>query len=280
MSEYRLRVGNAVIALVFENERERAAAARYFSRPSDPTQADIQLSIRFRDDAAAGMEVPSSLFQTKRGTADLFSMAGGLIEGRYSPSTGEGELQVQRLITEGGYARIYEQVFYQAYWSAVRRRRLDSLLLHSSGVIHDGRGYAFSGRPGAGKSTVARLSSGATVLNDEITAIDFSEPAVKIMDTPFNAAFQGKKTGSATLGGVMLLKQASIHRLTRTNDLEQKKKLAREIIPPIGLETPFSSARFMDMFDLSERLFDRVPLFIMEFRQDPGFWDLIDSIGG
>ncbi len=280
MNEYRLRVGNAVIALVFGSERDRAASARYFSRPSDHGPADIQLSIRFRDDADERMEVPSSLFRTKLGNAERFSMAGGLIEGRYSPSSGEGELSVQRLITEGGYARIYEQVFYQAYWSAVWRKGLDSLLLHSSGVIHNGRGYAFSGRSGAGKSTVARLSPGATILNDEITAIDLSEPSVMIMDTPFNASFRGKKRGTAALGGILLLKQAPFHRLTRTTGLEPQKTLAREIIPPMGLETSFSPARFMDMFDLSQRLFKRIPFYIMEFQQDPRFWDLIETIGG
>jgi hypothetical protein len=280
MNEYRLRVGNVTLSLAFESAKDSRATARYFARPSASGEADIRLSIHFRDDASWRAEVPSSLFLTKSGDGDGFSMAGGLVEGRFSPSTGEGELQVQRLITKGGYARIYEQVFYQAFWSAVRRKGIDAFLLHSSGVIRYGQGYAFTGKSGSGKSTVARLSAGATILNDEITLIDLTGPAPMIIDTPFNGFYRGKEPGSAKLKSVMLLKQSPIHRLTRTGDLEQRKALAREIIPPMGLETAFSAARYIDMFDIEERLSAKVPLFIMEFRQDSGFWEKIDAVGG
>ncbi len=43
------------------------------------------------------------------------------------------------------------------------------LLLHSSGLVHCGRGYLFLGPSGAGKSTIARLwGDGDGVLNDEL----------------------------------------------------------------------------------------------------------------
>jgi len=280
MSEYRLRVGNMTLSLLFENERESRAIGCYFGRASVDQEADIQLAIRFRDDADRRTEVPSSLFLTKTGDGNGFSMAGGLIQGRFSPSSGEGELLVQRLITRGGYSRIYEQVFYQAYSSAARRKGVDSFLLHSSGVIRKGRGYAFTGKSGSGKSTVARLSSGSRILNDEITVIDLSGTNPAIRDTPFNGFFLGKKEGSVDLAGILLLEQAPFHRLTRTADLEHMKTLSRELIPPIGLETPFSPAVYMQMFDRAERLRAKVPLYRMEFKQDPGFWDRIDELEG
>lgn len=280
MSEYKLRVGGSVLSLLFGSERDSRAIGRYFGRPSAAEEADIQLSIRFRDDAGKRTEVPSSLFLTKEGDGEGFSMAGGLIEGRYSPAAGEGELLVQRLITRGGYARIYEQVFYQAYCSAARRRGREAFLLHSSGVLRGGRGYAFTGKSGSGKSTVASLSSGSTVLNDEITVIDLSEPEPRIRDTPFNGFYYQKREGSAPLSGIMLLEKAPTHRLTRAGGLEQVKTLSREVIPPMGLETPFSPAVYMAMLDAAKRASERVPLYIMEFKPDSGFWRMIDELGG
>ncbi len=280
MNEFRLRVGNAVLSLLFENPRESRALGRYFRRKSSREDADIQLSIRFRDTADERAEVPSSLFLTKQGGGDGFSMAGGLIEGRYSAAAGEGELAVERRITRGGYARIFEQVFYQAYWSAALKKGTDSFLLHSSGVVRKDRGWAFTGKSGSGKSTVARLSRRYSILNDEITVIDLSgrEPAIR--DTPFNGFYRGKTEGSAPLGGILLLKQASEHRITRVEDIESVKTLSRELIPPMGLETPFSTNVFLDMFDRANRARNRIPLYSMEFTPDGKFWDRIDEAKG
>jgi hypothetical protein len=207
-------------------------------------------------------------------------MAGGLVEGRFSPASGEGDLLVDRLISTGGYARVFEQVFYQAYWSAAKRKGADSFLLHSSGVIHDGKGYAFTGKSGSGKSTVADLSTSSIILNDEITVINLSETRPTIMDTPFNGFFKIKQEGNAKLAGIMLLKQAPHHRLTLASGVEPVKTLSREIIPPMGLETPFSQAVYMDMFDWAEKAHTRIPVYTMEFQRDPGFWARIDELGG
>lgn len=280
MSEYRLRIGNVGIALLFETERDSRATGRYFGRPSCSEDADIRLSIRFREDRGDGRAVPSSLFLTKTGDGNGFSMGGGLVEGRFSPSSGEGELAVRRLITRGGYARVYEQVFYQAYASAARRKGIDSFLLHSSGVVRRGRGYAFAGRSGSGKSTVARLSKGMTVLNDEITVIDLSNPDPVLHGTPFNGFFRGKEEGSAPLACVLLLEQGPAHQLSPAGGLEDVKSLSREVIPPIGLEDPFSPASFMEMFDRAEGIRSRIPLYRLEFKKDPGFWDCIDAREG
>lgn len=278
MNEFKLRVGNAVLALVFEDERDSIATARYFRRSSVSDTADVTVSIRFKDDIRGRSRVPSSLFLTKKGDGNGFSMADGLIEGRFSPASGEGELTVQRLITRGGYSRIFEQVFYQAYRSAVCRKGADSFLLHSSGIIRGGRGYAFTGPSGSGKSTVTRLTTGARILNDEIAAIDLSGAGPVIMDTPFNGYYRKKKEGEAPLAGIMLLEQAPIHRISRTTSIERVKSLAREIIPLIGLEMPYSPSIYITMLGKASEACARIPLYVMEFRRDSGFWDKIDEL--
>ncbi len=280
MSEYRLRVGNAVLSLNFENDRESRALGKYFSRPSSSDAPDLSLAIRYRNDVDTSFTVPNSLFLTKKGDGQGFSTGDGLIEGRFSPDSGEGELVVQRLITHSGYARVYEQIFYQAYWSAIKRKRSDSFLLHSSGVIHKGLGYAFTGQSGSGKSTVANLCVHDQVLNDEIVVIELGGTVPMLRDTPFNGYFRDKKEGSAPLSGIMLLRQAPHHALTRAQDIEALKTLAREIIPPMGLETALSAGLYMDMLDCAQRARSAVPLYKLEFLPDTGFWDRIDHLNG
>jgi hypothetical protein len=280
MHEYNLRVGNAVISLEFRREEQKLFFSEYFQRPSHPSAGDISLKIRFKDDIAGLAEIPNSLFLTKKGDGEGFSVAGGLIIGRFSAKSGEGELIVQSIIMEGSFARVFEQVLYQAYWSAVRRKGLESLLLHSSGIVRRGKGHVFVGKSGSGKSTVAGLTDGATVLNDEITILDFSGDRIALVDTPFNGFFSEKAEGSAPLSGVLLLRQAPHHRITRIKTAESIKTLSREIIPPMGLETELTQSVYWEMLGFAEKIHERSPVFVLEFLPDPGFWKCIDEIEG
>lgn len=279
MHEYNLKVGNAVVSLGFRRESQKQEFIEYFHRPSHPGPADIRLNIKFQDRITGLLEIPNSLFLTKKGGGEGFSVADGLITGKFSPKTGEGELLVQSIIMEGNFARIFEQILYQAYWSATRKKGLDSLLLHSSALIRNGKGYIFTGKSGSGKSTVTTLSEGARVLNDEIALIDFSGGQAVVSDTPFNGFFANKAEGSAPLSALMLLKQAPFHRLTKTVSAESIKTLSREIIPPMGLETPLSSNVYWEMLGYAKKISDAVPIFSMEFLPDSGFWDLIEKEG-
>jgi hypothetical protein len=276
-SEYRLRVGNVVISLELPRDRDRRALADYFGRPSDPRDGDIRISMKIENKAAPSASVPNSLFLTKVGGSDGFSAADGLIRGRFSPKSAEGELIVQSTLMEGSYLRVFEQILYQAYWSAVRVKGFDSLLLHSSCMIRDGKGYVFTGKSGSGKSTVASLSEGVKVLNDEISVIDLARRPAMLHDAPFNGFFKEKEEGSGPIDGIFLLKQAAFHRVARTMTAESIKTLAREIIPPMGLETPQSPKIYWEMLDIASRVAEKNDLFSLEFLPNPEFWDAIDE---
>jgi hypothetical protein len=274
-SEYNLRMGNAVVSLRFSRRRESLAMAEYFGRPSFHGAGDIALEIKFERTRAQRADVPNSLFLTKTGDGDGFAAAEGLIAGRFSPRSGEGELVIQSILMEGGYKRIFEQILYQAYWSAARRKGLDSLLLHSSCMIRDGKGYVFTGKSGSGKSTVASLNDGAKVLNDEISIIELGPASPTLHDSPFNGFFLEKKEGFAPLAGIYLLIQAPFHRVSAARGADTIKTLSREIIPPMGLETPLSPKVYWEMLELASRTADRVSLCNLEFLPDTGFWKTI-----
>jgi len=60
------------------------------------------------------------------------------------------------------------------------------ILIHASGVNFDGVGYAFSGKSGKGKTTMARLweNYGAKILHDDRLIIKKSEGDYKMFNTP------------------------------------------------------------------------------------------------
>ncbi len=63
------------------------------------------------------------------------------------------------------------------------------LLLHASGIAVDGKGYAFVGRSGAGKSTVAAHfveKQSVTILGEDQVALRFKDGAYWIYGTPWH----------------------------------------------------------------------------------------------
>lgn len=60
----------------------------------------------------------------------------------------------------------------------------NGFLMHCSCVVKDDKGYLFCGKPGAGKSTVAKLSN-SKVLSDESLIIKDHKGTVMVYGTPF-----------------------------------------------------------------------------------------------
>jgi hypothetical protein len=89
------------------------------------------------------------------------------------------------------------------------------VLLHSVGVLHEGRAYLLSGRSNAGKTTLARKAAaeGARVLSDDINLVIPEEGRFQAHKVPFTGEF-GRRAenlsgcGSFPLGGLALLEKA------------------------------------------------------------------------
>ena len=82
------------------------------------------------------------------------------------------------------------------------------LPVHASGVVHKEKGILFIGHSGAGKSTVARLSSPRRVLSDECILIKKDGDAFTAYGTPFGRENKGENT-HAPLYAIMDLKKDS-----------------------------------------------------------------------
>jgi len=82
-----------------------------------------------------------------------------------------------------------------------------TLLIHATGIVHEGRAFLFAGKSGAGKSTLAKLFARELMLGDEMMCIDTSE-------TVHRAPFTGERLPpavplSAPLGGIVCFGQGA-----------------------------------------------------------------------
>ena len=272
---YHLRLGRVVIALTSPEPDFAGFLAHYFGRPSDPGSATVSLEVQVAPDDHP-CPVPNSLLLTKTVRNGEIDIDHGLIHGHWDQGRGQGRLTVRSTLLRGQMMRVFEQLLYQVFHSAAQRLDYRASLIHAAGVVRAGRGYLFVGPSGAGKSTVARLSTAHRVLNDEMNLVELDEDGgVTLVGTPFNAFFTDKVEGRAPLAAILLLEQAPEHGLAPAAVARAAADLAAQVAPPVGLGDEAPAGTRAAMLDAALAILARVPVHVLRFRQDAGFWDVV-----
>jgi hypothetical protein len=179
-------------------------------------------------------------------------------------AAGRGEL----ILRPRGVIENYLRVLYA--WIALDH---DSLLLHSCGILRDGKGYVFFGPSGSGKTTTATLSAAHTILSDDLVIIKKIAGTYHACGVPFRGDLPEapRTNASAELRGIFTLVKDTQHFLAPLALPDAVAKLVRCV--PFVMAQPENARRVTEVcFDLATR----VPLREMHFRRDAGFWDVID----
>lgn len=269
---YRLRLGRVVLEIAGQDPDLPDALARYFGQASDPGRADVSIELHLERQGETP-PVPNSLIITKRLTVDGgFDIADGLIHGWFKPSQGHGQLHVADVLTRGLMTRVFEQILYQMFHSAIRLTGWDACLVHSSAVIRQGQGFLFVGPSEAGKSTIADLSQDAVVLNDEMNLIEFHADGPRLLPSPFNGHYRTKQAGTAPITALLLPHKGPEHRLEPAGEGEATTAVATQIAPPVPLEGVADPGTRIAMIDTASKLVQNVAVRRMIFRKDAGFW--------
>ncbi|MDA8242702.1 MAG: hypothetical protein M0025_01095 [Elusimicrobia bacterium] len=112
--------------------------------------------------------------------------------------------------------------------------RSGGLMLHSAGLLKNGRAYVFLGKSGAGKSTLARLAAaagGAEVISDEINLLRPGKRGWAVHGSPFWGEMRADgRPGAWPLGGVYILAKARSHSLHSCGGGEALKLLLRCLV--------------------------------------------------
>ncbi len=276
-NEYRFRVGDAVICIKCPTEEFARSMREYLGYFSSETNFDIRLELKIKKHFKE-LPVPDSMFINKKVSGNKFTIGNKLVNGYFKPDSGTGKIIVKEILTRGLLRRVFEQVLYQAYYSVSNIKNVDSVLVHSAGVIYEGRGFLFTGASGTGKTTIARLSREFHVLNDEICLLEFKKDRVILHGTPFNGYFRDKKPGSADLDTIFIINHGDNHLISIMKKSDAVKNLAKEIIPPVGLEEAMRPDIFSRMIDTASRISDHVPMKSLHFIPDSRFWNKIRSM--
>ncbi|MBO7509904.1 MAG: hypothetical protein J6T35_01855 [Bacteroidales bacterium] len=101
----------------------------------------------------------------------------------------------------------------------------DTLMIHSSVTVYQGKGYSFLGKSGTGKSTHSSLwlkyIEGTWLLNDDNPVIRLEADGTPyIYGTPWSGKTPCYKNERVPLGGIVRLEQAPYNKITRLKGLE------------------------------------------------------------
>ena len=151
--------------------------------------------------------------------------------------------------------------------------REGGLIIHAAGLKKREFGYLFMGHSGAGKSTVARFSGDALVLNDDLVMILPSELGWIVHGTPFWNPTQARPNPcSALLMGIYALVQDTG---VYIEQISHGIALA-ELITNVPVLTQ-SADLSMQVMDRCDEIIQQVQPVRLHFLPDDSFWHLIEK---
>ena len=249
---FSLEIGRIPVALYFSGPELRAAALARYAAFAQTREGALPIHL---DPAplAAGGPAPSASFQYALGGARLW------LNGAAAHFSGvRNEYELDSLL------RILLS------WLLLPRQ---GFLLHAATVLRNGRTCVFTGRSGAGKSTVASLAPRGSVLTDEISLLRREANAWRAHGTPFWGEFRAAgSNSSAPVAGIYVLAKA------RENAVQPLPPLdaLRALLPNVLF---FSSDRAANasLLDLLVGAVTQIPCFELRFRRDASFWEALPA---
>jgi hypothetical protein len=146
-------------------------------------------------------------------------------------------------------------------------------LLHAATVIRDGKAYVFTGRSGAGKSTVASLSPEGSVLTDEISLLRHENGLWRAYGTPFWGEFRaaGSNT-SAPVAGIFRLLQAAENRVTALRPMA----ILRALLPNVLFFSADAKAN-RQLLEILSVAATEIAGYNLAFRKNSTFWEVLPT---
>jgi hypothetical protein len=144
-------------------------------------------------------------------------------------------------------------------------------LLHAATVMRNGKAYIFTGRSGAGKSTVASLSAEGSVLTDEISLLRFEKGVWHAYGTPFWGEFRaaGSNT-SAPVAGIFRLLQAPENRVTVLSPMAT----LRTLLPNVLFFSAEAEAN-RRLLEILTQAATQISGYNLAFRRNSAFWEVL-----
>jgi len=209
----------------------------------------------------SGLPVPSMVFHDR-----ILYFTDDDFRGYINEAEGYGQIEVQSSHPEDSIDYFLRSVY------ALLTFRAGGLMFHAAGIVRNGRANLFYGHSGSGKTTVARLSPDALVLNDDLVLLLPGNSGWQVHATPFWNPSQVQPTRqSAPLAGMYRLvqdKEVFLHKMSAAQALA-------ELVSNVPI-IPDDKYRSPEILIRGAKLLEDVPAYQLHFLPDNSFWSVID----
>lgn len=214
--------------------------------------------------------------------------------------TFEGQLKIESedvLVTRDGDQWLIERTDFRARWNCSTRQgrvqqvssiysldsvlrvlltlilaRKNGFLLHASSAIRSGRALVFSGKPGAGKTTIARLAPPDTfLLTDDVSCLVRHQGSFNAVGTPFYCGLgRPGENREAQIGTIYLLAHGSENKVEPVEGAAAIRGLLDNVL--FFSRDPESTK---SVFETVCEFANHVPIRRLTFLPGASIWDFI-----
>ena len=172
------------------------------------------------------------------------------------------------------YIRTLSSALLIAYTFATSH--LNTLTIHSSTVVYNGKAYMFLGDSGTGKSTHSqswlRNFSGCELLNDDNPIVRLHEGSATVYGSPWSGKTPCYKQKNAPIGAMVKLVQAKHNSISRLGSIDAFTHLLSSVSTLICDNQTYEST-----LDSTIRLTETVPVYELENLPDDAAAQLCKS---
>lgn len=140
--------------------------------------------------------------------------------------------------------------------------QFNRILLHSAVLEYDGKGYAFLGKSGAGKSTHTGLwlqyLPTAKIINGDKPILEYTNNGFIAYGTPWMGKEKLGCNSSAILKGLCFIEQAKTNEIVKLTPAETAKRLFTQILMPAD------EVGAVKTLELADRLIATTPAFVLK----------------
>jgi hypothetical protein len=180
------------------------------------------------------------------------------------------------------FAYVSLMIIRHAYAFLALRKNV--LVLHSAGVAKDGHCFLFMGPPGSGKTTVAKSSSGLTVLADDTVPVRSDGDRFFVSSTPWNSSYPpwkgsfGQAVESVEATKIFFLSKGPGVSFKTLAPAAATARLLRQIVPPLRWMNRYAEREGDKSLDLCSQLSRAVPCYEMRFSPEEDIWGEISRL--
>lgn len=150
--------------------------------------------------------------------------------------------------------------------------RCGGLILHGAVAVKDGMGWVFTGRSGAGKSTISGLchAAGWRILNDDRVILYKRNGSYRVAGTPWHGSGRFAEAADVPLAGIFFLHKSVTNRIDALD-----AGTARISILDVAAVPWFEETWSQDALDAADRLTSENPFFRFHFSKSPAAVDAL-----